>query len=116
MKLTVLFASAAVLAGIATAQSNSDTAEDQTRVLEEVETTETKQTSGRDRMRGSGEELAGNEDRAWREQITCKTRRVTGSRIVRERICRTNAQWQAQQEENQRAMRNVTMGQSGTPG
>lgn len=79
-------------------------------------TPEITETSGKDQIRGAGDEIAGNEDRAWREQITCKTQSVTGSRIVKERVCRTNAQWQAQQEENQRSIRNVTMGQSGEPG
>jgi len=74
------------------------------------------ETSGKDQIRGAGDELAANEDRAWREQITCKTQSVTGSRIVKERVCRTNAQWQAQQEEDQRSIRNITMGQSAAPG
>ncbi|MEM7766197.1 MAG: hypothetical protein AAF253_01770 [Pseudomonadota bacterium] len=112
MKVAAI-AIAAVFAATA-GTSLAQNAEDSERVLDEVETTETLQSSGKDRIRGAGEEIAANEDRAWREQITCKTRPVTGSRIAKERTCRTNAQWQAQQQENQRSMRNTTMGQSGS--
>ncbi|MEM0986986.1 MAG: hypothetical protein AAGJ32_12135 [Pseudomonadota bacterium] len=114
MKITALTLAATMLATAAMAQADSANTGDEERVLDEVETTETKRSSGRDRNRGAGEEIAANADRSWREQITCKTRRVTGSRIARERTCRTNAQWEAQQQENQRALRNTTMGQSGS--
>ena len=37
-----------------------------------------------------------------REQVICRSDPATGSRVRRERICRTKEQWAVQREENRR--------------
>ena len=90
-----------LLAGAATAQDADEdvaAAEETPLVQEVVEVTDT------------APEVEEEED-YW-QQVTCKQNEVTGSRIRSRKVCATNAQWRAREEDIRRGMSRGMAGQS----
>lgn len=91
-----------LLAGAATAQDADEdvaAAEEAPLVQEVVEVVDTAPAE------------AEEEEEYW-QQVTCKQTEVTGSRIRSRKVCATNAQWRARQEDIRRGMSRGMAGQN----
>lgn len=92
-----------LLAGTALAQedttSPSDDQTDQPLIQDEIQVSDT------------APEQADENDDYW-QQVTCRQRETTGSRIRSRKVCATNAQWRARQEEIRRGLSSGMAGQN----